>query len=751
MKHNLLSVSQMCDQGHKVTLDSQKCEIRREGSGKLVGTAARTSNNIYVLSEIGNEKCCLGKEDEIWLWHRRMGHMHFDNLVKVSKREAVREMPQITKPTNTLCKHCQQGKKTKTKFKSKEYSTTRPLEIVHTDLVGPTTTKGLKGERYFMLLVDDYTRMTAVFFLKNKSEAFENFKIYKEMVENEMDSRIKFLRFDNGGEFTSKEFMDYCNSHGIKRQFFVARTPQQNGVVERKNRTVQEMAQTMLMDSKLTDIFWTQEVHTTVHIQNIVMLRNNTDKTPYELWKGRPTNVKHFRVFGSKCYIKREDGRMGKFDSRVDKGVLVGYSSTRKAYKCYNLRLNKVVESINVTIDETGRPESKEEENKSMEQLFEEEEAEDEVEEEDEENLTETEEQVQQVSPKTPSKRVQKNHPSDQIIGNKDAGVETRRKIRSLEQTHLALLSTIEPNYFEEANKDEFWNKAMNEELDQIEKNDTWELVPRPKNKNVIGTKWVFRNKLNEDGQVTRNKARLVCKGYAQIEGIDFEETFSPVARMEAIQLLLAYACSKNVKVYQMDVKSYFLNGELEEEVYIEQPEGFQLSENADYVCKLKKALYGLKQAPRAWYSRLDKYLQQAGFRKGSADNNLYIKVSEGNILLIEVYVDDIIFGSDDDRLSQKFAKDMQNEFEMSLLGELSFFLGLQIRQRNQGIFISQTKYIIEMLKRFGMEDCKPVITPMQTSCKLRKDDDSKSTDQRQYRSMIGNLLYVTASRPDVM
>jgi hypothetical protein len=211
--------------------------------------------------------------------------------------------------------------------------------------------------------------------------------------------------------------------------------------------------------------------------------------------------------------------------------------------------------------------------------------------------LTEVEEQVQQVSPKTPSKQVQKSHPSDQIIGNKDAGVETRRKIRSPEQTHLALLSTIEPNCFEEASKDEFRNNSMDEELDQIEKNDSWELVPRPKTKNVIGTKWVFRNKLNEDGQVTRRKARLVCKGYAKIEGIDFEETFSPVA------------CSKNVKVYQMNVNSTFLNGELEEGVYIEQPKGFQLSENTDYVCKLKKALYGLKHAPRAWYSRLDKYL----------------------------------------------------------------------------------------------------------------------------------------------
>jgi hypothetical protein len=195
--------------------------------------------------------------------------------------------------------------------------------------------------------------------------------------------------------------------------------------------------------------------------------------------------------------------------------------------------------------------------------------------------------------------------------------------------------------------------------LGQIKKNNTWELVPKPKDKNVIATKWVYRNKLNEDGQVTWNKSRLACKGYAQVEGINFEEKFAPISRMEAIRFLLAYACSKNIKVYQMDIKSSFLNGELEEEIYIEQPERFQLSENADYVCKLNKVVYGLKQAPRAWYSRLDKYLQQEGFRKGSANNNLYIKVTQDNILLIEVYVDDIIFRSTDDRLSQKFAKDM--------------------------------------------------------------------------------------------
>jgi hypothetical protein len=237
MKHNMLSVSQMCDQGHTLQFDSEKCEIRKEGSGRLVATTIRTLNNIYVLNEIGKESCCLGKENESWLWHKRMGHMHFDNLVKINRKEAVREIPEISKPMNTLCKHCLQGKQTRTKFKSKEYSTKKPLEIVHTDLCGPTRTKGLNGEQYFMLLIDDYTRMTAVFFLKKKSEAFEHFKIYKEMVETKTDLKIKCLRSNNGGEFTSKEFMDFCSEHGIKRQFSAARTPQQNGVVERKNRT----------------------------------------------------------------------------------------------------------------------------------------------------------------------------------------------------------------------------------------------------------------------------------------------------------------------------------------------------------------------------------------------------------------------------------------------------------------------------------------------------------------------------------
>jgi hypothetical protein len=202
-----------------------------------------------------------------------------------------------------------------------------------------------------------------------------------------------------------------------------------------------------------------------------------------------------------------------------------------------------------------------------------------------------------------------------------------------------------EPKNFDEASKHDEWIREMNEELDQIERNNTWELVPRLEDKNVIGSKWVFKNKMNEKGQVVRNKSRLVFKGYAQFEGRDFDETFAPVARLEAIRMFLTYSCHKNFKVYQMDVKSAFLNGDLEEEVYMEKPKGFSLTDNPNYVYKLKKALYELKQAPRAWYYGLEKNLQEKGFKKGIVDSNLYVKSEGDNLLVVLVYVDDIIFG----------------------------------------------------------------------------------------------------------
>ncbi|GJS77281.1 retrovirus-related pol polyprotein from transposon TNT 1-94 [Tanacetum coccineum] len=245
--------------------------------------------------------------------------------------------------------------------------------------------------------------------------------------------------------------------------------------------------------------------------------------------------------------------------------------------------------------------------------------------------------------------------------------------------------------------------------------------------------------------------ARLVSQGYNQQEGIDYDETYAPVARLEFIRILLAYACALDFKLFQMDIKSAFLNGFIDEEIYMAQPLGFIDFEKLDHVYKLKKALYGLKQAPKAWYDRLKAFLVKHEYKMGMVDNILFIKKKSSNIIIVQIYVDDIIFGSTCHDMCDDFAKIMHDEFEMSMMGELNFFLGLQIKQMEDGIFFNQSKYMKEMLKKFGLEDSKPMKIPMYSDTKLTKDEECESVDSTKYRGMIGSILYLTASRPDIM
>jgi hypothetical protein len=291
----------------------------------------------------------------------------------------------------------------------------------------------------------------------------------------------------------------------------------------------------------------------------------------------------------------------------------------------------------------------------------------------------------------------------------------------------------------EDALRDPNWVVAVQEELNNFTRNEVWHLVPRP-NQNVVSTKWVFRNKQDEHGVVTRNKARLVAKGYSQVEGLDFDETYAPVARLESISILLAYATYHGFKLYQMDVKSAFLNGPIKED-----------SEYPNHVYKLSKALYGLKQAPRAWYECLRDFLITNGFKVGKADPTLFTKTVAKDLFVCQIYVDDIIFGSTNKSTCEEFSRIMIQKFEMSMMGELRYFLGFQIKQLQDGTFISQTKYFQDILKKFGMKDDKPIKTPMGTNGHIDLNMGGKSVDQKVYRSMIGSLLYLCASRPDIM
>ncbi|GJW22508.1 putative ribonuclease H-like domain-containing protein [Tanacetum coccineum] len=308
-----------------------------------------------------------------------------------------------------------------------------------------------------------------------------------------------------------------------------------------------------------------------------------------------------------------------------------------------------------------------------------------------------------------------------------------------------------EPKKISEALKDDSWVEAMQEELLQFRLQQVWILVDLPHGAKVIGTKWVYRNKQDERGVVVRNKARLVAQGHRQEEGIDYDEVFAPVARIEAIRLFLAFASFMGFIVYQMDVKSAFLYGTIDEEVYVSQPPGFVDPDHPKKVYKVVKALYGLHQAPRAWYATLSTFLEEHGYRRGTIDKTLFIKKDKKDIMLVQVYVDDIIFGSTRKSWCDEFEALMKGRFQMSSMGELIFFLGLQVKQKTDGIFISQDKYVADMLKKFDLASVKTAITPMETKMALTKDEEADDVDVHLYRSMIGSLMYLTASRPDIM
>jgi hypothetical protein len=344
---------------------------------------------------------------------------------------------------------------------------------------------------------------------------------------------------------------------------------------------------------------------------------------------------------------------------------------------------------------------------------------------------------------------VQRDHPVDNILGSIQIGVTNRSRLTNF-CAFDSFVSSLEPLSVEQALEDPDWIIAMEEELNNFNRNEVWELVPRQK-QNVIDTKWVFRNKQDEFVVVTKNKARLVGKGYTKVEVLDFGETYAPVARLESIRILLAYATHHNFKLHQMDIKSAFLNGLLQEEIYVEQPPGFDDPNFLNHVYKLHKALYGLNQDPRAWYECLKEFLLKNGFEIGKADSTLFIQRNGKDIFVCQIYVDDIIFGSTNDKFCEEFSRIMTKRFEMSMMGELKFFLGFQIKQMKEGTFLCQTKYVKDMLKRFDMANSKPIKTHMELNGHLDLNEEGKSVDQKIFRSTIGPLLYLCASRPEIM
>ncbi|GJX31519.1 retrovirus-related pol polyprotein from transposon TNT 1-94 [Tanacetum coccineum] len=413
--------------------------------------------------------------------------------------------------------------------------------------------------------------------------------------------------------------------------------------------------------------------YTSTYILNRILVRFILGKTPYELLRGRKPTLDYFKVFGSKLFILNTNDYHTKFDPKSYEGILLRNSQNSKAYIILNKHTRKVQESLNVTFDETPPP-------SNTSPLVD-----DDLDEEETIKVTENKNLENDIEDETldidkiVNIKESRNHPLENVIGNLK-----QRTLRSQAQNQsnfFCFISTIEPKNVNEAVTDESWIVAMREELNQFIANNVWELVPQPRNMTIMGSKWVFRNKLDANGIVSRNKARLVAQAYNQQEGIDYDKTYAPIARLESIRILLAYACALDFKVFQMDVKSTFLNSFINKEVYIAQPPGFINIEKQDHVYKLKKALYGLKQAPKAWYDRLKSFLIKHEYKIGMVDNTLFTKRKSSNLIIVQIYVDDIIFGLTYQDMCDEFAKIMHDEFEMSMMGELNFFLGLQIKK----------------------------------------------------------------------
>ncbi|GJR37063.1 putative ribonuclease H-like domain-containing protein [Tanacetum coccineum] len=746
--------------------------------------------------------CLLSKASKTksWLWHRRLSHLNFGTINKLAKDDLARGIPKLKFQKDHLCSACALRKSKKSSHQPKAEDTNQvKLYLLHMDLCGPMRVERINGKKYILVIVDDYSRFTWVRFLRSKDEA------------------------------------PYAIIN-ISHQTSVARTPQQNDIVERRNRTLVEVARTMLIFSKAPLFLWVEAINTSCYTQNRSLIRLHYNKTLYERMHDKKPDLSFLYVFGSLCYPTNDSKDLGKLNAKADIGIFVRYAPAKKAFRIYNRRTQKIMETIHVMFDELTtmaskqfglgpgiqlmtlattnsglvpnpilqqpcNPPNRDDWDRLFQPMF------------DRyfnpptiavspvpvaatpRAVDTTESPVSTSidldapstkSPKTPhfhndplhesihedstshgsSSNVRPSHTPfehlgrwtkyhliENVISKPSCSVSTRNQL----QTNAiwcyfdAFLTSIEPKNFKQAMTKPSWIDAMQEEIHEFERLQVWELVSCPDKVMLIKLKWIYKVKMDEFGGVLKNKARLVAQVFRQEEGINFEESFAPVVRIEAIRIFVANAANKNMTIFQMYVKMAFLNGELKEEVYVSQPEVFGDQDNPSHVYKLKKALYGLKQAPRAWYDLLSSFLISRHFSKGVVDLTLFTQKVGNDLLLVQIYVEDIIFASTNTAMCNEFANLLTTKIKMSMMGKISFFLGLQISQSPRGIFINQSKYASEIVKKYGLLSTDSIDTPMVEKNKLDEDLQGTPVDATLYRGMIGSLMYLTSSRPDLI
>ncbi|KAH9684823.1 retrovirus-related pol polyprotein from transposon RE2 [Citrus sinensis] len=755
-----------------------------------------------------DDSSCKTSVNKAILLHRKFGHPNHQILTHILKTAKSIHLPAYQKQQmhQYICEACQMGKTHRLHFPITETKTSKILELIHTDLWGPSPIISRDGYQYYISFVDDYSRYTWIYPLKLKSEALEVFKLFKLQVENQFSTTIKMMQSDWGGEY--RPFTEFLSQFGIIFRHPCPYTHHQNGLVERKHRHIVELGLTLLAQAQLPFKFWWDAFHTAVYHINRLPSPVLQLLTPYEKTFKHKPDYDFLRCFGCSCYPYLRDYNKHKFAYHSSKCIFISYSPSHKGYKCLH-HSGRVYVARHVTFDESVFPYATEfvfhshaktdsqishsftpqqihhisslPVNNSTGNLNSVRSGSSSSSHSNHLEQTATDQNSQQaiINDKSPfhtcptivesiqnipepphhSLPIQSHHPSNtyfypytqpnthQMITRSKAGI-FKPKI------YTAVLTHKEPDNVQEALNDSKWLQAMREEYDALIKNNTWTLVPRQADQHVVGNKWVYRVKYNTDGSVAKYKARLVAKGFQQVAGINYFETFSPVVKSATVRVILSLAVMNQWRIRQVDVNNAFLNGELTKEVFMSQPDGFIDAQRSDFVCKLHKSLYGLKQAPRAWYDKLKRCLMSWGFTTTSSDTSLFVRKIKTSMIIVLIYVDDILITGPNTEELEGFITEFSKTFALKDLGVLSYFLGIEVLYDANCMYLSQRKYIRDLLSKVEMAECKGIDTPMSTGSKLQKIVQGELgyylEDPTHYRSIVGGMQYLILTRPEI-
>lgn len=784
LSKNLFSVNAAVNAGAEVRFTEEGVSIIKDG--EIILSGIKRANGLFTLNLKGKEPHAafvVHETDEILKWHKKLGHLSGENIKKLSHISDGLEIKKDKDLSKVLkeCDVCTKTKQTRLSFGKEREKAKRPLQIVHSDLSGCIEPETWDHKHYYATFKDDFTGFTQTYLLSHKSELFEALKEYTAEVENKWTLPISTLRCDNGGEYTSKEIKTWCKQKGILLDYCPAYTPQLNGSAERENRTLIEKARPMLKTSGLNKKFWGEAIYVATYLANRSPHRGH-EKTPYENWYGKTPQLKNLQIFGCKAFAKKLT-HLKKLEDRSEEFIFVGYTNT--GYRLWDESKQKIVISRDVIFKDckpvVTKNESEEEEFLERASIDGDEDLSDqEGDKRDQHEIEDTgiedvEDQLFNTSGSTQGEMTSDsewqpfltsdtddNEANETVIELDEDGRRYPDRDRAQpDRYNPSAMMTMhgEPTTVKEAlspnnmYKDK-WLHAMRSEIDSFNKKGTWELTELPRGRKVVDCKWVFKIKRGTDNNIEKFKARLVARGFTQTYGIDYTETFSPVVRYSTIRLLIAIAVKMDLKIEHLDVPTAFLNGDLEEEIFLKQPEGFIKKGQENKVYLLKKAVYGLKQASRNWNQEVEKTLVTFGLKKSKLENCVYFSISGNSIMIVALFVDDFFLFNNDPTKSKKLKLILEERYDIKDLGEANFLLGMKLaRDKETGeIKLTQKEYAIDVLKRYNMSDCKPVSTPLEMKSSKKSEAEERDTiEGTPYQNLIGSLMYLAiCTRPDL-